>query len=136
MGFIVNPNLLNKEFVPLLVELNHDLIESYEELSEEECRCCLKPVSAYLPPFFLRLRIQILEGGHYQVEHIAAPSFKGYVQLNFVSTIFYVKPYNDTYVELEGNVQFSNSFPTMVERVIDTLKDKMFTRLKIFVASL
>ena len=136
MGFIINAKLLNKDLVPLLAELNHDLIESYEELSAEDCRCCLKPVSAYLPPFFLRLRVQILEGGHYKVDNVPEPSFKGYVQLHVVPTIFFAKPCGDTCVEVEGDVQFSNSFPAMVERAIHILKDKMFTRLKIFVASL
>jgi hypothetical protein len=136
MGFIVNAKLLNKDLVPLLVELNQDLIDSYEEITAEDCRCCLKPVSAYLPPFFLRLRVRILEGGHYQVENVPEPSFKGYVQLHVVPTVFLIKPYNDTCVELEGDVQFTNPFPVMVERAIHVLKDKMFTRLKIFVASL
>ena len=136
MGFIINAKLLNKDLVPLLAELNQDLIESYEELTPEECRCCLKPVSAYLPPFFLKLRVQILEGGHYKVDNIPELSFKGFVQLHVVPTIFMVKPYNDTCVELEGDVQFSNPFPAMMERAIHVLKEKMFTRLKIFVASL
>ena len=135
MGFIVNANLLNKDFVPLLVELNQDLVESYEEISNEECRCCLKPVSAYLPPFFLRLRIRIVDG-NYHVDNVPEPSFKGYVQLNVVSTVFTVKPVNAMCVEVEGDLRFSNPFPAMVERAIAMLKDKMFTRLKIFVASL
>jgi hypothetical protein len=135
MGFIVNANLLNKDFVPLLAELNQDLVESYEEISNEECRCCLKPVSAYLPPFFLRLRIRIVDG-NYHVDNVPEPSFKGYVQLNVVPTVFTVKPVNAMCVEVEGDLRFSNPFPAMVERAIAMLKDKMFTRLKIFVASL
>jgi hypothetical protein len=136
MGLILNRGLLNKDFVLLVVELNKDVIESVEEVRPDEVRCCLKPISNYLPPFFLHFRFQIDSG--LRLTNVPDPEFKGYVQLHLNDTFFTFHPVSEEKVEIEaaGPLSFSNSFPTVVEKMLQAMQEKMFTRLKIFVATL
>lgn len=136
MGLILNRKLLNKDFILLVVEMNKDVIESVEEVEQDEVRCCLKPVSPYLPPFFLRFRFKFDSG--LRLTNVEDAPFKGYVQLhlNDASFTFRVVSEEKVDIDAEAPLSFSNSFPTVVEKTLQVIQEKMLTRLKIFVSTL
>jgi hypothetical protein len=139
MSLILNRKLLNKDFILLVVDLNKDIIQKVEELdSSGGIRVCLNPISPYLPPFFLRFVVSLDGKGSVCLTDVPDPAFKGYVQLHLNPTAFTCEDAaNDPEkVVITGDLFFSNTFPTMIDTTLKKIKDKMFTRLKIFVASI
>lgn len=134
MVLIIHEKFLNKDFIPVFLELNKDLIESLEEVETQQLRCCLKPVSEYFPPFFIQVSVRLGEG-NISVANVSDTSLKGYLQLNVVPCTFTYKR-DRAVIVVEGELNFSNEFPEMVKRAVTKMKKNIETRLTQFFASL
>ena len=134
MVLIIHEKFLNKDFISVFLELNKDLIDSLEQLENGDLRCCLKPLSEYLPPFFIRVSLK-KEEGSIGVANTPDLSLKGYLQLNVVPCVFTYRQDGTSFV-VDGELTFSNDFPQLVKRVVAKTKKNMEARLSHFFASL
>jgi hypothetical protein len=136
MGFKIHRRLLNKDFVKVLFDLNQDFLEQYEELGDDEFLCRLKPMSAFIPSFFFRVRVR-LEGDDLIVSNVADNNFKGAVQLNVLDAVLKGSATEEeNVVFFEGDVHLANELPDMVDKALKRIKQKMLVRIKIFIDAL
>ena len=136
MGLKIHRRLLNKDFVKVLFDLNQDFLEQYEELNDDQYRCRLKPMSAYIPPFFFHVRVR-QEGDRFFVSNVADIAFKGAVQLNIIDTeIQGVATEDESLVFFDGDVLMENQLPEFIDKALKRIKQKMVVRIKTFIDAL
>jgi hypothetical protein len=135
MGLIINRRFLNKEFVQILFKVNEDLIECFSEPEPDTFFCCLKSISDFLPPFFIKVKVGFDRSNNCVLENAVDKTVRGYVQLHVTPTTFVVSDLGDV-VSIDGDLTFDNPFPEFVEKAVTRLKASVLTRLKTIMVSM